>query len=478
MRAAEALTGHPINEGCEVELLINGDQIFPAMLETIRGAEETLCLETYVYWRGDIASEIAEAVCERAAAGVECRVLVDAVGAAKITDGLIDQMQDAGVKVVRFRPPRLYSLRHLANRTHRRLLVADGRVGMTGGVGIAGEWEGDARGPDEWRDTHVRIRGPVVRGMQGAFAEHWLEATGEVLGGERFLPELEPIDGRRPGPADPLQRRRRRHQRRGDLLPGDRLGPPHARHLRRLLRPSPRLHQSARRSGRTGSRGARRRPRPHIDKEFVRQAGRAAYEPLLEAGVRIFEYQPTMLHAKSMAVDGCWATVGTINFDNRSFQLNDEITLARPRASASARRWSRDFDADVARSEEIDADRWRHRGPGEPGCGAGDRRGAAGGLTQPRGLPASPRAGRSSSAARRCSRPRDHRLPHRPPRRPRPRRRPGGATTMSTASTRRALTYVTDLGETWTVAIVAAAGRPRRPPPPPEPLDPALPPAR
>ena len=148
MRAAEALTGHPINEGCEVELLINGDRIFPAMLETIKSAEDTLCLETYVYWSGDIATEVAAAVCERAAAGVECRVLVDAVGAAKITDGLIDDMEEAGVQVCRFRPPKLYALRNLANRTHRRLLIADGRVGMTGGVGIAGEWQGDARGPD------------------------------------------------------------------------------------------------------------------------------------------------------------------------------------------------------------------------------------------------------------------------------------------------------------------------------------------
>jgi cardiolipin synthase len=362
MRAAEALTGHPINEGCEVELLINGDQIFPAMLETIRGAEETLCLETYVYWRGDIAGEIAEAVCERAAAGVECRVLVDAVGAAKITDGLIDRMEEAGVKVVRFRSPKFYSLRHLANRTHRRLLVADGRVGMTGGVGIAGEWEGDARGPDEWRDTHVRIRGPVVRGMQGAFAEHWLEATGEVLGGERLLPALEPFDD-----GDSVQL----------IRSSAGVGDTNAEAVyylaiasaRRTLdicaayfAPRPAFTKALAEAAERGVEVRVVVPGPHIDKEFVRQAGRAAYEPLLAAGVRIFEYQPTMLHAKTMAVDSCWATVGTINFDNRSFQLNDEITLA-VHGERFCAALVESFDADVERSEEIDPDRWHARGP-------------------------------------------------------------------------------------------------------------------
>jgi cardiolipin synthase A/B len=362
MRAAEALTGHPINEGCEVELLINGDRIFPAMLETIRAARETLCLETYVYWRGDIAAEIADAVCERAAAGVDCRVVVDAVGAAKITDGLIDRMEEAGVRVVRFRPPRLYSLRHVANRTHRRLLVADGRIGMTGGVGIAGEWEGDARGPDEWRDTHVRIRGPVVRGMQGAFAEHWLEATGEVLGGERFLPELEPIGGG--GPVQLV---------RSSAGVGDTniealyyLAIASARRnldiCAAYFAPRPAFTDALVEAAQRGVEVRVVVPGPHIDKEFVRQAGRAAYEPLLEAGVRIFEYQPTMLHAKSMAVDGCWATVGTVNFDNRSFQLNDEITLA-VHSERFCGALVESFDADVGRSEEIEPDRWRRRGP-------------------------------------------------------------------------------------------------------------------
>jgi cardiolipin synthase A/B len=361
-RTAEAITGHPISEGCEIDLLVNGDRIFPAMLETIRGAETTLCLETYVYWSGDIATEIAEAVCERAAVGVECRVLVDAVGAAKMTDGLIGEMEDAGVQVCRFRPPKPYALKNLANRSHRRLLIADGRLGMTGGVGIAGEWEGDARGPGEWRDTHVRVRGPVVRGMQGAFAEHWLEATGEVLGGDRYLPELEPLpDG------VPVQL----------VRSSSGVGDTNAEAIHYLaissakrsldlcsayFAPRPAFTKAL---CETAKRGVEVRvvvPGPHIDKQFVRRAGHATYGSLLESGVRIFEYQPTMLHAKTMAVDGRWAVVGTMNFDNRSFQLNDEITIGVHSDDFSAA-LGESFDADVASSEEIDPDRWARRGP-------------------------------------------------------------------------------------------------------------------
>jgi cardiolipin synthase A/B len=362
MRAAEALTGHPINEGCEVELLINGDRIFPAMLETIQGAEQTLCLETYIYWEGDIAMEIAEAICERARAGVECRIVVDAVGAAKITAGLIDRLQDAGAKVCRFRPPKFYSMRNLTNRTHRRLVIADGRVGMTGGVGIATEWEGDARGPNEWRDTHVRVRGPVVRGMQGAFAEHWLEATGEVLGGPRFLPELEPLtDG---GPVQLVRSSAGVGDTNAEAI--HYLAIASAERSLDLcaayFAPRPAFTKALCEAAQRGAKVRVLVPGPHIDKNLVRRAGHAAYGQLLKGGVRIFEYQPTMLHAKTLAVDGSWASVGSMNFDNRSFQLNDELTLGvLNERFCSALRES--FDADIARSEEIDPDRWARRGP-------------------------------------------------------------------------------------------------------------------
>ena len=195
------------SRGNQIELLINGDRIFPCFLETIRSARRTVNLLTYVYWQGDIAEEVAEAVCERARGGVKCRVLIDAVGAVKMSGSLIERMEECGVVVRRFRPPKPYAIRRVNNRTHRKILVVDGSVGLTGGVGIADEWTGDAHDPDHWRDTHVRVRGPVVRGLLGAFAENWLEATGEVIAGDDDLPELEPVgDGaamqgsaRRPG---------------------------------------------------------------------------------------------------------------------------------------------------------------------------------------------------------------------------------------------------------------------------------------
>src|SRR5215204_813093 len=172
LRAAEALTGAPVSHGNDAELLINGDEIFPAYLGAIRNAEETVNLTTYAYWRGDIAIEVADALCEKASADVECNVILDAVGAAQMDRKLVHKMRDSGVNVCFFRPPKPYAVRRLQYRNHRKLLIVDGTTGFTGGVGIAEEWTGDAQDPEHWRDSHVRVRGPVVRGLQGAFAEN------------------------------------------------------------------------------------------------------------------------------------------------------------------------------------------------------------------------------------------------------------------------------------------------------------------
>jgi cardiolipin synthase A/B len=360
VRAAEALTVAPVTEGNEAELLINGDRIFPAILETIEGARETLNLETYVYWRGDIAREVAAAVCARAREGVECKVLLDALGSAKMERSLLRDMKEAGVSVCRFRPPKPWTLNRLANRSHRRVLVVDGRVGMTGGVGIAAEWTGDADGPDHWRDTHVRVRGPVVRGMQGAFAEHWLEATGEVLGGDRYLPELEPVtDGGR------MQ----------FVCSKAGVGDTNVEALYYLaiasaarsldltaayFAPRPAFIEALAESAERGVAVRILVPGPHIDKEFVRVAGRAAYEDLLDSGAQIWEYRPTMLHAKTMVVDGVWSSVGSVNFDNRSFQLHDEATLGIW-DEHFARLLTESFETDLGRSERIDPERFKDR---------------------------------------------------------------------------------------------------------------------
>jgi cardiolipin synthase len=359
-RAAEAITSSPIAPGNRAELLINGDEIFPAFIETIRAARETVNLLTYVYWHGEIAREVADAVCERAREGVEVNVLFDAVGSAKMGRELTEQMRDAGVSLAIFRPPKPYAVRRLNNRTHRKLCIVDGRVGLIGGVGIADEWTGHAQDPDHWRDTHVRVRGPVVRGLQGAFAENWLEATGDVLVGPRYLPDLGPIEG---GCTMQLVR--------SSAGVGDTnvealyfLAIACARERLNLtaayFAPRPAFIEALCDAAKRGVVVRLIVPGEHIDKGFVRKAGRGTYEQLLECGVRIWEYRPTMLHCKTLTIDDRWTSIGSVNFDNRSFQLQDEATLCVSSPSFT-NALDVQFERDLARSEEIDLDRWRKR---------------------------------------------------------------------------------------------------------------------
>src|SRR4051794_34757578 len=362
LRAAEALTGAPVSWGDEVELLINGDEIFPCYLRTIREAESTVCLLTYVYWRGAIAHDVADALCERASAGVECNVIVDAVGGMKLESDVLERMIAAGVKGVRFRPPKPYALKRVANRTHRKILVADGRVGLTGGVGIAEEWTGNAEDPDHWRDTHLRVEGPVVRGLFGAFAENWLEATGEVLVGPGYLPDIEQRDGG--GPMMVV---------RSSAGVGDSnvealyyLAIAAARETLDLTAayfvPRPAFIKALQDCAERGVRTRVLVPGSNIDKTLVWVAGRASYDELVASGVELYEYQPTMLHAKTMTVDGSWSAVGSANFDNRSFQLNDEATLCVT-SEEFAGRLTEQFERDLEVSERIQPRRWRRRGP-------------------------------------------------------------------------------------------------------------------
>jgi cardiolipin synthase len=360
LHAAEALTSAPITEGNEVELLINGDRIFPAFLETIREARSTVDLLTYVYWRGDIARNLGDALCAKAEEGIEVNVLLDAVGTAKMELSLLRRMRGSGVCVARFRPPKPYAIRRLNNRTHRKLLIADGKVGMTGGVGIAEEWTGDAQDPDHWRDTHLRVHGPVVRGLQGAFAENWLEATGDVLVGPGYLPPLEPVDG---GGSMQVVR--------SSAGVGDTnvealyfLAIECARRTLDLTAayfvPRPAFIEALTDAAGRGVEVRVLVPGRHTDKEFVRVAGQATYDELLAGGVRIFEYGPTMLHAKTLCIDGMWSSVGSVNFDNRSFQLQDEATIGIQSAEL-ARLLTEQFERDLEVSEEIHLRRWRAR---------------------------------------------------------------------------------------------------------------------
>ncbi|MEA2332134.1 MAG: cardiolipin synthase [Thermoleophilaceae bacterium] len=361
LRAAEALTGAPVSYGNDADLLINGDQIFPAYIDAIRTAEETVNLLTYAYWRGDIATEVAEALCERASAGVECNVVIDAVGGAQMNRKLVERMRAAGVNFCWFRPPKPYAIRRLENRTHRKLLIVDGKVGFTGGVGIAEEWTGNAQDPGHWRDSHVRVRGPVVRGLQGAFAENWLEGTGNVLAGDRYLPELDAVDN-----GGPMQ------VMRSSATVGDTnaeallyLAVAAAKRSIELTSayfvPRPAFTRALVEAAERGVDMRILVPGSHIDKRFVRTAGRAAYDELLEAGIRLYEYCPTMLHAKSLVVDASWSCVGSVNFDNRSFQLHDEVALC-VQSERFAGELHEVFEKDLEVSEPIDPEHWRRRG--------------------------------------------------------------------------------------------------------------------
>jgi cardiolipin synthase len=360
LAACEALTAAPISHGDDVDLLINGDAIFPAFLDAIRSARQTVNLETYVYWKGDIADDVAGCLCEKAREGVEVNVLLDAVGSFPMESALLDDMEDAGVNVARFRPPRPYALRRLNNRNHRKLLIADGRVAMTGGVGIAEEWTGDAQDPDHWRDTHVRVTGPIVRGLQGAFAEHWLEATGQVLVGPGHLPKLEPsADG---GPMQLVRSKAGVGDTNVEALYF--LALACAREAVDLtaayFAPRPAFTDALCDAAKRGARVRVLVPGPHIDKEFVRVAGRAVYEELLDCDVEVHEYQPTMLHAKTLCIDGVWSSVGSVNFDNRSFQLHDEATLC-VQSEAFAGKLTGQFDRDLEHSERVEPGRWKDR---------------------------------------------------------------------------------------------------------------------
>jgi cardiolipin synthase len=360
LRAAEALTGAPVSHGNDAELLINGDQIFPEYLRAIRDAEETVNLTTYAYWRGDIATEVADTLCEKTRAGVECNVILDAVGAAQMDRKLVHKMRDAGVHVCFFRPPKPYAVRRLQYRNHRKLLIVDGTTGFTGGVGIAEEWTGNAQDPDHWRDTHVRVTGPVVRGLQGAFAENWLECTGDVLAGDRYLPYVEATeDG---GPMQVM---------RSSATVGDSnaealiyLAVAAAKRSIELTSayfvPRPAFTQALVEAAERGVHMRILVPGSHIDKQFVRTAGRAAYDQLIDAGIEIYEYCPTMLHAKTLTVDEIWSSVGSVNFDNRSFQLHDEVTLCT-QSERFAGELHEVFEKDLEASERIDPDNWSDR---------------------------------------------------------------------------------------------------------------------
>ncbi|MBT2324833.1 cardiolipin synthase B [Variovorax paradoxus] len=358
-RAMSVLLGPPIAQGNRFEALINGDRIFPPMLAAIRGAKRSVTFETYIYWSGDIGRAFAEALSERARAGVKVHVLLDWVGSQKIEEQLLRSMEEAGVEIRRFHKPSWYDIARFNNRTHRKLLVADGAVGFTGGVGIAPEWTGDAQDPDHWRDSHYMVEGPVVAQMQAVFMDNWIKASGAVLHGERYFPA---IPARGAGAAQ--------------MFSSSPSGGSESMHLMYLLSiaaatrtidlssayfvPDDLARDALIAAVKRGVRVRIITPGPITDAQTVRGASRAGWGPLLEAGVQISEFQPTMYHCKVMVVDDLLVSVGSTNFDNRSFRLNDEANL-NIYDEAFAKSQVAQFEADLAKSRTLSFAQWQDR---------------------------------------------------------------------------------------------------------------------
>jgi cardiolipin synthase len=359
LHAMGVLLGPPVIAGNRYHVLVNGDRIFPAMLAAIRGARETIDFETYIYWSGTIGKEFADALAERARAGVKVHVLVDWVGSQKMDEALVTEMKSAGVEIQKYHPLRWAHLGRLNNRTHRKLLVVDGRVGFTGGVGIAEQWSGDAQDAQHWRDTHFQVEGPVVAQMQAVFMDNWIKTTGAVLHGVDYFPPLQPAG-----------------QGAAQVFSSSPSGGSASMELMYLMSIT-----AAKRTIRLSSsyfvpnelavqtmveamkRGVKLQiitPGEHTDTETVRAASRARWGDLLAAGAEIYEYQPTMYHCKVMIVDEFMVSTGSTNFDDRSFRLNDEANLNIYDAGFAVEQVAI-FNADLAKSRRITLAQWQGR---------------------------------------------------------------------------------------------------------------------
>jgi cardiolipin synthase len=358
-REMGTLLGPAILEGNQITALQNGDEIFPAMLKAIRAARYSINFETYIYWSGQTGEEFAQALIERVRAGVKVHLMLDWLGSEKMSPRLVERMKQAGVEIERYHALHWYSLGKLNNRTHRKVLIIDGKIGFTGGVGIADEWTGHAQDPDHWRDMHFQIEGPVVAQFQAAFLDNWIKTTGRVLNGEPYFPQLQPAGDTRmhmfmSSPAGGSESMRLMYlmaitaaEQSIDIeaayfIPDDLMA-------RELIK--------------ARLRGVRIRillPDKHIDSETVRIATKRVWGPLLKSGLEIHEYEPTMLHCKMLIFDHFMVSVGSTNFDMRSFELNDEASL-NVYDAAFAQQMTAVFEEDLKASTPYGYQQWQQR---------------------------------------------------------------------------------------------------------------------
>lgn len=359
-----AHTDAPIIGGNRVELLFNGEEIFPAMLEGIRSARKSITYLQYLYKGGDIAFELAQAFAERCRAGVQVNILIDDHGGSEMPAEIPELWRESGCQMKWFRRIRLFQfitpweLLSYNYRNHRRILVIDGRIGFTGGHGVSDAWTGDGRTKDHWRDTDARVEGPVVQQLQAAFVESWRETTGDMLGGELYFPTLEPHGNVN-----------------AQVVASSPFGGTYESYLLFLLSiasakksiyitnpyfvPDERMTLALLNAVSSGVRVVLLTP-GKIDWMLVYRASRRGLGPLMLGGIEIYEYQPALLHAKTMVVDGIWATVGSTNLDNRSFALNQELNLVVHDA-AIAGQLEEAFSDDLKQSQKLSYETWKSR---------------------------------------------------------------------------------------------------------------------
>jgi cardiolipin synthase len=351
----------PFLPGNRIDILNNGDRFYPAMLEAIDAAELSITIEAYIYWAGEIGLVFAQALAAKAKTGVRVKILLDAVGSASIGDEILKTLERGPCQVAWYNPIRSYTFGRFNHRTHRKSLIIDGRVAFTGGAGIADHWRGNAEDPDHWRDMQIRLEGPAVTPLQTGFAENWLQTTWELISGPLYYPPRESAAGRYAAQT---------------IMSSPEVGASKVRTMyylsiicaRRSLYianpyfvPDEAAIDALIESKRRGVDVRIMVAGVHNDNWLARQNSVRLFGRLLAAGVEVLEYNRTMLHHKTMVVDDVWGTIGTTNFDNRSFAHNEENNVCfYDRELAGELRHT--FSADLAGCERVEFERWRHRG--------------------------------------------------------------------------------------------------------------------
>jgi len=357
-RALGILLGPPLVAGNRISSLVNGEQIYAAMLNAIRTAQTNITFETFVF-RDGIGAQFVEELANAARRGVQVHMLLDWLGSRTMDNGLLAAARAAGCDVQIYHPPSWYHLGRLNNRTHRKLLIIDGKIGFTGGVGMGIEWKDGLKGLPPWRETHFKAEGPVVAQMQAVFVDNWIKATGRVLHGAEYFPRLASCGDME-----------------AQMFGSSPVGGSESMHLMVLLAltaaktsidienayfvPDKLTVEALCSAARRGVRVRIVVPGRHTDARIGRWAAQGLYGSLMESGIQLFEYQPTMMHCKVLVIDGVWSSVGSANFDDRSFRLNDEANL-NVFSEELARQQIQLIDADIAKSRRMVLNKWRHR---------------------------------------------------------------------------------------------------------------------